>query len=548
MTGSVDTFNPFPGLRPFRQEDKPVFFGRERETLELVLRLNERRFLAAIGPSGSGKSSLIYAGLLPELYGGAMVQAGAHWRVAEFRPAGNPVGELARALIRAELYSADAEELLSANLRRSGLGLVDAVRHAQLPTGTNLLVLVDQFEELFRFSRKNAADLEAATAFVDLLLEAIRQTALPIFVVITMRSDFIGDCAQFPGLPEAVNSSQYLIPRLTRDQWRAAIEGPVQVGGGRIAPRLVQRLLADVADSPDQLPVLQHALMRTWDFWERTRHGDEPLDLRHYENQSVGTMTHALSRHADEVFQELPDDPARRRAERLFKTLTELGEGQRGIRRPARVAELAQILAGNADEVAALVEPFRRPGRTFLMPPADRELTADTVLDISHESLMRVWERLRTWTEEEARSVRIYRRLAETARLWKSQREGLYRDPALSLAVDWRTRNQPNAAWAARHGEGFEDALEFLETSRLAQEEEVRSAEAARQKELDQAHALAEEQRGRANAEWAAARRLRLFLAGLAVLLLVIAVLAGSNWRAKRIALSRQWKIGRAHV
>ena len=130
----------------------------------------------------------------------------------------------------------------------------------------------------------------------------------------------------------------------------------MQVGGGRIAPRLVQRLLADVADSPDQLPVLQHALMRTWDFWERNRRGDEPLDLRHYENESVGTMSHALSRHADEVFDELPDDAARQRAERLFKTLTELGEGQRGIRRPARVAELARMLEGPADEVVALVE------------------------------------------------------------------------------------------------------------------------------------------------------------------------------------------------
>lgn len=540
MSGSDDIFNPFPGLRPFRAEDKPVFFGREPETMELLRRLNSHRFLAAVGPSGSGKSSLIYAGLLPELHGGTLTQAGAHWRVAEFRPAGNPVGELARALVSAELHPAEHLDLLIADLRRSGLGLIDATRHARLPANTNLLVLVDQFEELFRFSRKNTADLEAATAFVDLLLEAVRQSELPIYVVLTMRADFLGDCAQFPGLAEAVNQSQYLIPRLNRDQWRAAIEGPVCVGGGRIAPRLVQRLLADVADSPDQLPVLQHALMRTWDHWEKTRQGNEPLDLKHYESPEVGTLAHALSHHADEVFRELAEGNARQQAERIFKTLTELGSGQRGIRRPARVAELAEILAVTPDEVAAVINPFRRQGRTFLMPPPDRTLGPDTVIDISHESLMRVWVRLRTWTEEEAHSVRIYRRLAETARLWKAQREGLYRDPALALAREWKERNQPNRAWAARHAEGFEAALEFLEASRQAQEAELQAAEEIRQRELAQAHALAEEQRRRANAEWASARRLRFFLAGLAALLAVIVMLAGSNWREKRIALSRQ--------
>src|SRR5262249_57547736 len=130
-----------------------------------------------------------------------------------------------------------------------------------------VVVVVDQFEELFRFAR--VAEGEAygneAAAFVKLLLEASRQREVPIYVLLTMRSDYLGDCSQFWELPEAINESQYLIPRLSRNQLREAISGPVAVGGGEITPRLVNRLLNDVGDNQDQLPVLQHLLMRVWD-------------------------------------------------------------------------------------------------------------------------------------------------------------------------------------------------------------------------------------------------------------------------------------------
>ena len=163
--------------------------------------------------------------------------------------------------------------LIEATLRRSTLGLIRAVRQARIPPEDNLLVVVDQFEELFRFRRSRQIEnsRDEAVAFVKLLLEATQQDDVPIYVVLTMRSDFIGDCMEFPGLPEAVNAGQYLVPRMTRDELRSAITGPVAVGGGEIAPRLVLRLLNELGDDHDQLPVLQHALMRTWDHWEQYR-------------------------------------------------------------------------------------------------------------------------------------------------------------------------------------------------------------------------------------------------------------------------------------
>ena len=285
--GARPRANPFPGLRPFMQEEADLFFGRDRQSDELVRRLASRRFLAVVGTSGSGKSSLVRAGLLPSLEGGFMAGAGAHWRIATLRPQDDPIGFLARAIVETgvlahlDLAQPAAEGVVETTLRRSSLGLVEIARLARLAPHENLLILVDQFEELFRFAdlarQRDAGD--EAPAFVKLLLEAAQQTDVPVYVVITMRSDFLGDCDRFRGLPEAISDSQYLIPRLTRDELQAVITGPVGVRGGRIAPSLVQRLLNDVGDDMDQLPVLQHALMRAWDHWERNDPESRPIEL-----------------------------------------------------------------------------------------------------------------------------------------------------------------------------------------------------------------------------------------------------------------------------
>src|SRR4030095_2412003 len=156
-------------------------------------------------------------------------------------------------------------------------------------------------------------------------------------------------CAQFQGLPEAINDGQYLIPRMTRDERRFAITGPVGVTRGKITEPLVSRLMKDVGDNPDQLPILQHALMRTWDHWAVHRLNGEPIGLEHYE--AVGTMADALSLHADEAFNELPDERSRRIAEQLFKALSERGADNREIRRPTRMGTLCAIAGASIQEM-----------------------------------------------------------------------------------------------------------------------------------------------------------------------------------------------------
>lgn len=482
--------SPFPGLRPFEPDEDHLFFGREKEIDDLLRRLRQTRFLPVIGASGSGKSSLVRSGLIPSLHSGFMVSAGSSWRVAILRPGEDPIGHLAASLSASQVLGGDTklaatgQVLINATLRRSTLGLVEAVRLARVPAHDNLVVVVDQFEEVFRFRRSrgtsgNSADTEF---FVKLLLEASRQNDVPIYIVLTMRADFIGDCLEHPGLPEAINAGQYLVPRMTRREMRSAITGPIAVAGGQISDRLVLRLLNDAGEDPDQLPVLQHALMRTWDYWTQHRQPGEPIDIRHYE--AVGTMQRALSIHADEAYEATGSEQLKEITTRMFKALTDTSTDSRGVRRPTSVRELAAICGCNEAEVVSAIEVFRTPGRSFLMPSVAIPLESTSVIDISHESLMRCWTRLIRWAEEERISATTYERLAQAAAWCEEGTAGLWRDPELELGLAWRKQVQPTAAWAKRYDPAFDRAIGFLDRSEAERNRLRAQAERERKKKL----------------------------------------------------------------
>jgi energy-coupling factor transporter ATP-binding protein EcfA2 len=496
IAGALFAVNPFPGLRPFEPDEDYLFFGREKQTDELLRKLRTTRFLSILGRSGSGKSSLVRSGLIPSLHGGGMTLAGSRWRVAMMRPGEDPMGNLAEALsepgvLGPEGLPGDAADsgltraFYETTLRASQRGLIECIHHARIGRGSNVLVLVDQFEELFRYKHsRRLAGRDEAVAFVKLLLEA-RDSQEPCYVAITMRADFIDDCMELEGLPEVINDGIYLVPRMKRDELKLAITGPVAVGRATIAPRLVSRLLNDVGDDPDQLPILQHALMRTWERWEKDLKRREPLDLPHYE--AIGTMRTALSRHAEEAFGEL-DAGQQKIAEKLFKTLTDKGSDARGIRRPAALHEICARTGADIETVSKVVDVFRKPGRSFLMPPSGTPLRPDSIVDLSHESLMRIWERLSVWAEEEARSAQLYLSIAQAARRHEEGTAALWRDPELQIALTWREKEHPTAEWAARYDPFFPRAMAFLDTSMAERDREVLEKEERRRREASPAH------------------------------------------------------------
>lgn len=483
--------NPFPGLRPFKIEESHLFFGREGQSDEVLLKLSKNRFVGVIGPSGSGKSSFIYCGVMPILYGGFLTDTSPNWEVVVTRPGAGPIDNMAEALLKnnPEYITADAEEkkikrtIFSTLLRSSSLGLVEAIEQTRKEADVNYLILVDQFEELFRFKEGHDANsVNETLAFVNLLIEAANYPDAPIYVAITMRSDFIGDCAQFPELTRKINDSHYLIPQLTRDQKRKAIEGPVAVGGANIAPRLVQQLLNDLGDNPDQLPILQHALMRTWSYWSSYKdYEEEAVDLKHYE--AIGTMSEALSQHANEAYDELTEDQ-KRICELLFKAITEKRGENFGIRRPTRLNEIAAIADVSEEEVIAVIDRFREPGRSLLTPAYGLSITSKSMIDISHESLMRIWVRLKNWVDDEAEAVQMYIRLAEAASMYQVGKAGLWRPPDLQLALNWQAKHKPTLIWGQRYNPAFERTMIFLEYSKKEWETEQRIKEIEQKRKL----------------------------------------------------------------
>ena len=466
---------PYPGLRPYDQSEADLFFGREEHVDQLLGKLEVHRFLAVIGPSGCGKSSLVRAGLLPAMETGFMASAGIHWRSAVLRPESEPLRNLAKALLDAQALGQQTEDLkeelgfMAATLRRGPLGLVEAVRAANLPDRTNLLVLVDQFEELFRFHRLGGTS--ESNAFVDLLLASANEPSESIYVVLTMRSDYLGNCPVFRGLPEAMNESQFLTPRLTREQNRATIVGPAAMFGVKVEPEVVTRILNEMGTDPDQLPLMQHLLMRMWRRATQGRTesdygGQVTLTMDDYEK--VGGLANALSTHVERIYQELPDGRSRKIAETAFRNLTEITPDGQVNRRPVKVSEISDIAEAPTEEVAAVLDEFRAEGRSFLVPPISEPLDPEKVIDISHESLIRQWRRLGDWTKDENRAHQTARVVTSEMRRWEESG----RDKRALLS---ELRTLEAEEWAKTHPHQVQPGeRDFLKASRDQLDREAR--------------------------------------------------------------------------
>lgn len=512
---------PYPGLRSFRREETDLFFGRDDCVEAMVARLAATRFLAVLGSSGTGKSSLVKTGLLSGLEMGLLDGAGSRWRIVDFRPGGAPLRNLARRLIETEHPDGDGEaitdmevDLLLARLKRGPRALIEWCRDGHhLAPGTNLFLLVDQFEELFRY--QDYAGREEAEAFVALLLESRHPTEasdpqdaeFPIYVTITMRSEYLGACALIEGLAEAINEGTYLTPRMTREECREAIVGPARVCEVEIEPALVNRLLNDLANfapwdnsgaeiqldrqarRADQLPLLQYTLNR---MWEEAKEKTRPITLTVNDYTAIGGLSGALDKHANAILAGLTRDLGPTRGPAItgavFRALTLGNSVADAVRRPTRFGELVAICGDDRAGVTAVVDDFRAPGCNFLTPEVDPRRPAlddGDNIDISHESLIRQWGTLSQWLENEARIAHEWRRLEEDA-----ARGELLSGQRLALAVaahegiaenDAQEASEigPNAAWARRYGIDFDRVNTFIAESVRAQEQRAAAEQAA---------------------------------------------------------------------
>lgn len=506
--------NPFVGLRPFESMESLIFFGRGAQTGELLERLYSRRFVSVVGRSGCGKSSLIRAGLIPKLKAGFLVADRDRWVVATMKPGDRPLHNLASAILEA-IGNKPTPEAVDALVEEFSAEGVEALTKQLAPMldneGANFLLLADQFEEIFRFGVHTRDDDEGeddpaavrkrdeAADFVSIMLALAEQREIPAYVVMTMRSDFLGDCDAFHGLPEAMNQSQYLVPRLSMQQREEAISGPIRLYGQAITPQLLDLVRNDVGDKLDQLPVMQHAMMRTWENWHVS--GVGPIDVPDY--RDAGTIRSALSDDAEDVLRELGDEESdeRKLTMLVFQALTDTDSEKRRIRRPKRLRELEAITGASGEKIMEIVALFQGGGRSFLTVTPD--ITGNHLIDISHESLIRQWKTLREWVDKEAEWRATYLRIADATVRHKTKGGGLWDDPDLQQALDWWKERNPTPAWAEQYyssrktakkvsdERGAEQELDiyaesqnFLEESRLARDKELADKERQRKREL----------------------------------------------------------------
>ena len=473
--------NPFVGLRPFESNESLLFFGRQEQTLELLHRLHLHHFVAVTGSSGSGKSSLIRAGLIPCLKAGFLVNDLDRWIISIMKPGESPICNLSDAIL-SQLNYLD-QNLTSTDLQNKiNEEGVDAILDILKPLreyNTNFFLLIDQFEELFRFSldQKDTEKIDEAVDFVNIFLDLAAQTDLPLYVVITMRSDFIGDCAQFFGLPEAMNQSQYVVPRLNRVQLRKTIEGPVSLYNGSINAGLTARLLNDAQLLKDELPLLEHALMRIWD---RNKNSDNPdeLDIEDYE--SIGGIEKALSNHADEALEGMSKQELAL-TKKIFQALTSIDEKGRKIRRPAHLSELEAITGADKNTLLSIINRFIEGNRCFLII-SHVEDKNDQLIDISHESLIRQWGVLNTWVDEEAESAKIFLRLVEASILYEQKDKNLLMGNELQQHLRWYRSFNPGEEWGRRYSSRYQSSILYLKQSE--QEEKKQRQKRIRNRKL----------------------------------------------------------------
>src|SRR5271170_1882070 len=485
---------PFPGLRPFFFADRDYFFGRESQIYALYRLVEHGRFIAVIGSSGSGKSSLVLAGLYRLLAEESEDPGGPHWVYRDMRPGASPLSRLAKTLARlcetdSAEESAKRRDRIEYRLRQSGFSLQDALAEAGGLGGGSLILVVDQFEELFRFGLaglgqrragvEEARQRDEAAQFVQILLDADRRRIENVRVLITMRSDFIGDCAYFHGLSEAVSATQYLVPNLTRGQLEEAIRKPIEKAAGTIEPELVERLINDCGDELDQLPVMQHCLMRLWDRAgaPAAEQGGRRLTRQTYED--IGRMAEALSRHADEILVQCAGKELA--VEQAFRALSELDREGRAIRRALRFDKLLAETGVKESDLRAVLDRFRAPTCSFLLPSpsVSPALSTDDRVDIGHETLLRRWKKLAGetetvearrggWLGKEQADGQRYRTLVSLLEGDAGGEKATLTDPARTKA--WWESLPRTAAWTDRYGGNFDNVRTLIDDNIAAKQ------------------------------------------------------------------------------
>ena len=507
--------NPYKGLRAFTEGDAQDFNGRETLIQQLLIRLGDAgelsRFLTIVGPSGSGKSSVVKAGLIPALRRGAL-PGSENWFIIEMMPGAHPLEELEAALLR---VAVNPPSSLMEQFQKDSRGLIRAVRRS-LPNDPNidLVLVIDQFEEMFTLVQDETERLR----FLGLLVTAILDENSRVRVILTMRADFIDRPLGYVDFGELIHQRMELVLPLTPDELESTIASPAERVGLHLESGLISAILHDLGDQPGTLPLLQYALTELYE-----KRAGNTLTKSAY--QEIGGVLGALGRRAEEVFMGLDED-GQVIARQIFLRLVTLGEGVEDTRRRVLIYELENLKFGDMD-LRKVSRAFKTTLDAFgnaRLLSFDRDPgTRGPTVEVAHEAIIREWPRLREWLEETRTLVRMQRQLSMAASEWMDA----HRDSSFLLSG---TKLAQYEGWTVSSAIALtQHEIGYLKASMVARDQREMEEAARQQRELESARKLAETESSRAELQTQSAKRLRqraVFLTSALALAIVFAGVA----------------------
>jgi len=487
-----EIYNPYKGLRPFQEFDVKDFYGREVLTRQLLARLNEQvelnRFLAVVGPSGSGKSSVVKAGLVPALRKGAL-DGSEDWFISEMKPGIHPLEELELAILRVAVMQPPS---LLGQIKEDTRGLLRAVRRV-LPEGSQMILVIDQLEELFTLVR----DPEETNFFLGSVYEAVSDPQSPLRVLITLRADYYDRPLKHPDFSSLIEQRTQVVKPLSTSELEQAICEPANRLGVTFESGLTSTIVGEVHEEPGALPILQYALTELFE-----RRDGRVMTTSAFER--IGGVRGALALRAEQEYSEL-DEAGQESARQLLLRLVTLGEGQEDTRRRVLLSEvIAQKEVIESFDQARLL--------TFDHDPQTREPT----IEVAHEALLQEWGRLREWLDESRADIRMQRVLSNSAEEWRLAET----DPGFLLSG---SRLDQFEAWAESTDLVMTQLeAEYIQAS-LAERKERQLVEAKRQ-----AHEASLERRSR--------NFLRALVGVLVIAMVIALILIGVAFNQRGIA------------
>jgi len=451
--------NPFPGSRPFFSAEDQFFFGRDDAVSEVLKILLKKRFVALVGASACGKTSLIQSGIIPAL----LSDMKEEWVPVFIRPGKRPIESLIRGFQK--VFSKKISESDVHAFLRNTNSLGDFLIEKGLGN-YNYFLVVDQFEELFTWpvvvkKRKSGRNADAVP-FINHLMNLLEEEEPMIYLMLSIRSDFLDYCSTFRGLTEHLNKSKYLLPQMSQEDLKEAILEPLRVSGASVESGFEDYLLKELKDVDPQLPLLQNALKQTWNHWKKQGRVDQAISLDDY--RIAGSIRGGLSRELENIYQSM-EFYQKEICERIFKTIAFKTGRQEAYSRRTTLGSIARIAKCSIDRVLEVVDIFDKAGHPFLSNKLSETMTSETKIELPHESLIHVWDRLLQWVDEEDESIRMYLKISRASASYQQDKGALLVADELQQAIDWKREQIPTPAWGIQFDPAYERAMVFLNTS-----------------------------------------------------------------------------------